>query len=119
VLPQTEHILVYNATALDGNRNPVGVYNHGPIITKYNGVFFISWYNAPVNESWFKRSVYAVSTPYYLCTVLNLVRVILSLHTVTEPPPHFTHPTNTVYTPVYIVSKECSPVGGPRGRVPS
>lgn len=53
---------MYNATGPDGNRNPFGVYNHGPIITKYRGLYYMSWYNAPVNESWYKRSVYAVRT---------------------------------------------------------
>ena len=54
------HACVYNAT-VDGQRNPFGVYNHGPIMTKFNGVFYMSWYNAPTNETTDKRSVFATS----------------------------------------------------------
>ena len=60
-VPGAEHILVYNATTKAGERNPFGTYNHGPIITKYNSVYFMSWYNSPKDENLKKRSVFATS----------------------------------------------------------
>ena len=61
VVANTEHVGVYNATTAEGGRNAFGVYNHGPIITRFAGRFYISWYNAPKDESTLKRSVFATS----------------------------------------------------------
>ena len=63
-LPQIQnavHIEVYNATK-SGSRNPFGTYNHGPILAELDGTFFMSWYNAPTGENYYKRSVFAYST---------------------------------------------------------
>lgn len=59
-IPGVEHITVYNAT-VNGDRNPFGVYGHGPMISWYRGLYYMSWYNAPVGEMYNKRSVYATS----------------------------------------------------------
>lgn len=59
-IANVEHVTVYNATR-DGQRNPFGVYDHGPIITKYMGSYYMSWYNAPEGEDLNKRSVYATA----------------------------------------------------------
>lgn len=61
-IPDVEHVTVYNATMNGRDRNPFGVYGHGPMITKYQDVYYISWYNAPVGESLNKRSVYATAS---------------------------------------------------------
>ena len=61
-VPGVEHITVYNATTDSGKPNPFGLYNHGPIITKYDSVYFMSWYNSPKDENRKKRSVFATST---------------------------------------------------------
>jgi hypothetical protein len=76
VLPSTEHILVYNATGPDGRRNPFGVYNHGPIVTKYSGLYYMSWYNGAccvgrhtpqrVARSCAKRSQFTRSLCFFL-----------------------------------------------------
>ena len=55
------HITVYSSN-VSGVRNQFGVYNHGPIITEFQGRYWMSWYNAPVGELYDKRSVYATST---------------------------------------------------------
>ena len=63
-LPQIQsavHTTVYNATK-NGKRNAFGTYNHGPILAELDGIFFMSWYNAPTGENYFKRSVFAYST---------------------------------------------------------
>merc|ERR1719174_1534126 len=57
-VPGAEHITVYNATTKSGKPNPFGTYNHGPIIIQYNSVYFMSWYNAPLDETLKKRSVF-------------------------------------------------------------
>ena len=46
---------VYNTTLETGDKNQNGTYNHGPIITKYEGYFYCSWYNSPQNESQYMR----------------------------------------------------------------
>jgi hypothetical protein len=33
-------------------RNPFGVYNHGPMITRHSGLYYVSWYNAPGGREW-------------------------------------------------------------------
>ena len=57
----TVHITVYNAT-VDGKPNPFGKYGHGPMITFFEGYYYVSWYNAPDGEVLNKRSVYATAT---------------------------------------------------------
>ena len=61
MVQNAQHITVYNATGSDGKPNPFGAYGHGPMITKLAGVYYMSWYNAPVGERDNKRSVYAHS----------------------------------------------------------
>lgn len=38
-----EHITVYNATTTGGGENPFGLYNHGPMIVQFDGLFYMSW----------------------------------------------------------------------------
>lgn len=59
-VPDVKHIVVYNATR-NGKPNPFGTYNHGPMVTAANGTLLMSWYNAPRDEPYFKRSVFAYS----------------------------------------------------------
>lgn len=61
VVPGVTHHLVYNATAPGGGRNPQGTYNHGPMMVAHDGLFYMSWYNAPQGENTYKRSVFATS----------------------------------------------------------
>ena len=62
-VPQATHTTVYSAVTGDGKtKNPFGVYSHGPMITHHQGVYYMSWYNAPVGEELNKRSVYSFST---------------------------------------------------------
>jgi hypothetical protein len=62
LVPRASHATVYNATLPDGKTaNPFGTYNHGPILTHFDGLFWMSWYNSPVDESTNMRSVYATS----------------------------------------------------------
>eukprot|EP00729_Bicosta_minor_P025692 gene25692-20222_t len=37
-----EHITVYNATTTAGGENPFGLYNHGPMIVQFDGLFYMS-----------------------------------------------------------------------------
>ena len=46
---------------MDGDKNPFGTYNHGPMITSFGGLKLVSWYNAPRDETTYKRSVFATS----------------------------------------------------------
>ena len=59
-IPET-HYIIYNATLENGNKNPNGTYNHGPIPILFKDVFYVSWYNSPQNESENMRALYATS----------------------------------------------------------
>eukprot|EP00040_Diaphanoeca_grandis_P007239 m.40167 g.40167 ORF g.40167 m.40167 type:complete len:572 (-) comp18405_c0_seq1:41-1756(-) len=63
LVSNAQHINVYKSIVDNdpSKKNPFGVYNHGPMITKYMGKYFVSWYNAPVGEDVNKRSVFATS----------------------------------------------------------
>ena len=61
LVPGVTHHVVYNATAPGGDRNPAGTYNHGPMTIQHEGLFYMSWYNAPRGENVYKRSVFATS----------------------------------------------------------
>ncbi len=50
-LIKESHYTVYNSTSNNGSMNPNGTYNAGPIITKWNGIYYVSWHNSPQNES--------------------------------------------------------------------
>ena len=54
------HACVYNSTK-NGAKNPFGVYNHGPMLVKHAGTYYMSWYNGPTDELYHKRSAYATS----------------------------------------------------------
>ena len=59
--PGVAHFTIYNATTAGGAPNAHGTYNHGPMITSFNGTFLTSWYNSPKDESSQMRSVFAYS----------------------------------------------------------
>lgn len=61
-IPSAVHFTVYNATLPSGAKNPFGSYNHGPIVTFFDGIFYMSWYNSPRDEGLYKKSVYSTST---------------------------------------------------------
>lgn len=44
VVSNVSYTCAYNATDLTtGEQNPMGTYNHGPIIAHVNGTFIIAW----------------------------------------------------------------------------
>ena len=59
-VPGVQHKIVYSATAA-GGPNPNGTYNHGPMMIACQGLFYMSWYNAPHGENMYKRSVFSTS----------------------------------------------------------
>ena len=83
VVANVQHFTVYNATdQRSGARNAFGTYNHGPLVTVFNDTcpvfvfllsvlllslasllrYLMSWYNAPKDETTYKRSVFSHST---------------------------------------------------------
>jgi hypothetical protein len=61
LIPHRHHVTVYNSTTLTGGNNSVGLYNHGPMVIFYGGVFLCSWYNSPLHESHDMRVLIATS----------------------------------------------------------
>jgi hypothetical protein len=53
---RAEHKTVFYA-----NNDTFGGYNHGAIIARNNGTFFVSWYNGVMDESAANRVLYATS----------------------------------------------------------
>jgi hypothetical protein len=50
-LKHTKQITVYNTTLSSGGNNTDGLYNHGPMVVFFEGMFLCSWYNSPLRES--------------------------------------------------------------------
>jgi hypothetical protein len=65
VLQGTRRVTVFNSSLSDGSQNPVGLYNHGPMLTRdgIDGDFICMWYNAPQTESHMMRVMMASTQP--------------------------------------------------------
>jgi hypothetical protein len=51
LMANRRRVTVYNSTTPTGANNSNGLYNHGPMVVFFEGVFLCSWYNAPLRES--------------------------------------------------------------------
>ena len=61
LIPHRRHVTVYNSSDPAGGNNSAGLYNHGPMVVFYGGIFLCSWYNSPLHESHGMRVLIATS----------------------------------------------------------
>jgi len=115
LLAETRRITVYNSSLHDGSKNPVGLYNHGPMLIRspVDGSFICMWYNAPERESHQMRVL--IATSFDMETWSEPIEVFPSVNSKGEENEPFAMINGSVYAVASDISWNNTHDSGVRG----